>query len=92
MRETIYRVLRTLVQMVAGGGLTVLVDQIVTDVPASYAVYIVIGFGIVVGLCQNLLEEMKAIPALLKSTTSVQADPAKLPPEVDRSTWGINRG
>jgi hypothetical protein len=92
MRETIYRVLRTLVQMVAGGGLAALTDQIVTDIPASYAPYAVIGYGLLVGVAQNLLEEMNAIPALLKSTTSVQADPAKLPPEVDRSQWGINRG
>jgi hypothetical protein len=91
MRDTIYRVLRTLVQMVAGGGLTVLVDQLVTDVPASYAPYVLIGFTLAVGVAQNLLEEMGPLPALMKSTTSVQADPAKLPPEVDRSQWGINR-
>lgn len=57
MNTTTRRFLRTLLQLIAGGALTALVDQLATDVPASLAPYLVIGFTLLVTLAQNTLED-----------------------------------
>lgn len=57
MNTTTRRFLRTLLQLIAGGGLTALVDQLALDIPTTYAPYLVIAFTLLVTLTQNLLED-----------------------------------
>ena len=52
-RDSLYRVLRTLVQFVAGGGLALLTNQLVQDLSAAYVPYLTIGYTILVCLCQR---------------------------------------
>lgn len=76
MSDAIRRPLRTLIQMIASGGLTILVNQLAEDVPTSYTPYILIGFTILVGFCQNWLEDNKGLPAIFKATASDGQNPA----------------
>ena len=94
---------RTLVQFIAGGGLTVLIDQFVKDIPDRYDAYVIIGAGALVALCQNYAEDAGWIPAIGKGTPSAGADPVPEPAknwldaEIERSLnvppeqHGINR-
>lgn len=65
MNDHLSRILRTLVQLAAGGALTALFDQIVTDVPPSLAPYLALIFTLVVTVCQNVAEENNWIPIVL---------------------------
>lgn len=75
MPDSIRRPLRTLVQLVAAGGLTALVNQLVIDLPAQYAVYVTIGFTLLVSFAQNYCEDAGWIPAVGKATASSGANP-----------------
>jgi hypothetical protein len=75
MSDAQRRVIRTFLQMVAAGGLTALVDQLATDVPATYAPYILIGFTLLVSFAQNWLEDNTNMPAVLKSSASSGQNP-----------------
>lgn len=61
MSDTLVRILRSIAQLIVGGALTGLVDQVVTDVPGSYAPYVALGFTLLVVLVQNLSEEFNLI-------------------------------
>lgn len=51
------RILRTIAQLIAGGLLYGLSEQIATDVPAAYAPYVVLISTLIVSVSQNLLED-----------------------------------
>ena len=65
MTDHFSRILRTLIQLAAGGALTALFDQIVTDVPLSVAPYLALIFTLIVTVAQNTAEEMGLIPIVL---------------------------
>ena len=73
------RGLRTLVQFIAGGGLTVLVDQLIIDIPDRYDAYVIIVAGALASVCQNYAEDAGWIPAIGKGTPSAGADPMPEP-------------
>jgi hypothetical protein len=58
MNETTSRILRTLAQLIAGGLLTALFEQVASDVSSSYAPYVLIASTLLVTICQNIVEEM----------------------------------
>lgn len=66
MPDSLARVLRTLIQLLAAGGFTALFEQIARDVPAAYTPYILIIATLAVTAAQNGLEQAGVIPALLK--------------------------
>lgn len=66
MQDWIARILRTLGQMIAGGGFTLLFDQLVHDIDPRYAPYVALGATLFVTFVQNLLEDAKVIPTLMK--------------------------
>lgn len=70
---------RTLIQFVAGGGLTLLFDQVVADVPDRYDFYVLFLAGTLVSLAQNYCEDHGWIPALLKGRASSGVDPVPDP-------------
>jgi hypothetical protein len=51
------RVLRTIVQLIAAGTLTVLVEQVARDVPAQYTPYILMIWMVIVTAAQNGVEQ-----------------------------------
>ena len=57
--QTRTRVARTLLQLIVGGGLYALTQQLAKDVPQAYAPYLVIFYTLLVALAQNLIEDMK---------------------------------
>lgn len=57
MNETKNRVIRTFFQLVAGGGLTALINQVAKDIPTAYVPYLLIGSTLLVTLVQNVLED-----------------------------------
>jgi hypothetical protein len=60
------RFVRTLLQLAAGGGLTIFVDQVVKDIPDKYDWYVIFGATLVANAAQNVCEEMGWIPKLFK--------------------------
>jgi hypothetical protein len=54
--DTAARILRTLLQLLAGGAFTALFDQIVTDVPVHVAPYLALIFTLLVTVAQNSIE------------------------------------
>ena len=65
MNEATSRIIRTLIQLGAGGALTALFDQIVTDVPSGIAPYVALMFTLFVTEAQNTAEENGWIPIIL---------------------------
>lgn len=74
MNDSVARVLRTLAQLIAGGGLTLLFDQFAKDVPTRYAPYVVLGATLLVSVCQNLVEEWKGTGVLRQSSPPAAKD------------------
>lgn len=56
MNDSLARVTRTLIQLVAAGGLYALTQQVADDVPTRYAPYVLLGYTLLVTLAQNLVE------------------------------------
>lgn len=81
MSDPLRRAIRTLMQLVVGGGLTALVNQLAGDVPTKYAPYILIGFTLLVAFCQNWLEDNTAFPAVLKAQASSGQNPVTVDPK-----------
>jgi hypothetical protein len=75
MNDAFRRVARTLIQLIAGGGLAWLTDQLAADLDSQYVPYLVGGYTLLVGLCQNLLEDNTAFPAILKAPPSAGQNP-----------------
>jgi len=57
--DAFWRVVRSLLQLIAGGGLTVLFTQIVKDTPDQYDPYIWMVNTLIVVIAQNALEAWK---------------------------------
>lgn len=66
MNETTQRVIRTLLQLIVGGGLTWLTDQLAKDLPTAYVPYMLGAYTVVVVLAQNYLEETGKIRKVFK--------------------------
>ena len=87
------RAVRTLLQLIAGGGLAWLTDQLAVDLPAQYVPYVVGGYTVLVTLAQNALEDMGAMKPILKDKPSGgegSSTPPEPEPEVDWTkpeTW-----
>jgi hypothetical protein len=64
--DSVARVLRTLIQLLAAGGFTALFEQIARDVPPGYTPYILILATLLVTAAQNGLEQAGVIPAFLR--------------------------
>lgn len=58
MNDSTRRIVRTLLQIVAGGSCTALFLQIAKDVPESYAPYIVLLSTALVAVAQIVVEEL----------------------------------
>ncbi len=69
MSDAVSRAVRTLAQMLVGGGFAALFTQIVKDVPPQYGVYLSIFFTLLVSFVQNVLEDKGAIPTILGKAT-----------------------
>jgi hypothetical protein len=65
-REVYQRALRTLIQLIAAGGLTALTDQLASDMPAHVAPYLVILYAFVVSWAQNFIESKHPELTILK--------------------------
>ena len=72
MPDSVARILRTLLQLLAGGAFTVIFDQIVRDVPSSYQPYLVAIFTLLVTTAQNAVEQ-KTGHAILKPSNQAVA-------------------
>ena len=82
MNDATRRAVRTLLQMIAAGGLTALVNQFATDVPARYAPYVLVGFTLLTSYAQNYAEDAGWVPSVLKSQASSGANPITHDPAV----------
>lgn len=75
MTDPIRRALRTLVQFVAAGGLTALVDEVAADLYGSAKAAVFMLAALLVTYAQNELEDRGAIPAIGKAPASDGANP-----------------
>ncbi len=66
MTDGTKRIIRTVLQMVAGGALFALTDQIATDLPGQYAPYIILGYTLLVTAVQNVVESLDGVTPILK--------------------------
>lgn len=66
MNEASKRVVRTLVQLVAGGGLTGLVAALTTGLSQQETAVVMAGMTLVVTFCQNYAEDAGWVRPLLK--------------------------
>jgi len=66
MNDSVARILRTIIQLAAGGTFTALFLQVAKDVPESYAPYIALISTLVVTICQNVAEEEGWVRPMLK--------------------------
>ena len=57
--QTRTRIVRTVLQLVAGGLLYGLTEQLAKDIPARYAPYLILGYTLLVTVAQNVLEDMR---------------------------------
>lgn len=81
MSDAVRRALRTLMQLIAAGGLTALVDQLSHDLPTRYVPYVLIGMTLLVSFAQNWLEDNTGMPAILKATPSAGQNPVTQDPK-----------
>ena len=58
MNDSTRRIIRGLLQLVAGGGLGALFMQIAKDVPDGYAPYVVMGSAAIAMVAQIIVEEL----------------------------------
>jgi len=65
--DALKRAIRTLIQLVAAGGLTAVVNTFADGLTASQATLVLAGWGFVVSWAQNALENRGTIPAVLKA-------------------------
>ncbi len=64
----VQRALRTVLQLIAAGGLTALVNTLAGGLSPSVAALILMAWGVVVSFAQNYLEDKGAVPAILKDS------------------------
>jgi hypothetical protein len=69
MRASLHRgyrkALRTVIQLVAAGGLTAAVNQIADGLAPNTKVYVIAGWTVLLALAQNTLETAGKVPVLL---------------------------
>ena len=70
MPDWFARILRTLIQMLAGGAFTALFEQAAKDVPPNITPYVLIISTLIVAAAQNALEEAGLLKPLLKPADS----------------------
>lgn len=70
---------RTALQLIAGGGLTELTEEVVGGLDGTARALAVLGFAFVVSWAQNELEDHDVIPALFKAPASDGANPVPDP-------------
>lgn len=75
MNRTLSRFLRTLLQLVAAGGLTAVVDAVADLAPNAKPVVLAVS-ALVVTLAQNLLEASGRVPTILEDAHARKAPPA----------------
>lgn len=63
----IERAIRSLIQLIAAGGLTALVNTLAGGLSPSVATIVLMVWGVVVSWAQNALEDAGTIPKVLKS-------------------------
>ena len=73
--QSLRRILRTAIQLIAGGALYGLTQQIAGDIDDTYAPYVILGYTFLVNICQNLLEDTTDIPAVFKGDASGAKNP-----------------
>lgn len=66
MNDAVKRALRTAGQLVASGGLTLLVDKFAGGLDPEVAVLVLAGWQVVVTYLHNLLEDKGVVPPVLK--------------------------
>lgn len=70
MPDWFARILRTLIQMLAGGAFTALFEQVARDVPTNVTPYVLIISTLIVAAAQNALEEAGLLKPILKPADS----------------------
>jgi hypothetical protein len=70
MTDTVNRALRTLMQLIAGGGLTALVGMLLDGLSPEAAAFTTVITTFLVTFAQNWLEEHSVIPTVLKPQPS----------------------
>lgn len=78
-RDSLRRAFRGLLQLIAGGGLATLFEEATGGWDGSAKAAAVVGFTFLVTWAQNELEDIGAIPAVLKAPASDGADPIPEP-------------
>jgi hypothetical protein len=73
MPDWVARIVRTIIQLIAGGAFAQLFLQVAQDVPEKYAPYIALGSVLLVNACQNLVENATG-KALLKPANAQHAE------------------
>lgn len=76
MNRTLSRLLRTLLQLVAAGGLTALVNAIADGLGPNAKAIVLAGSALVVVAAQNLLESAGAIGTVFEDAHARKAPPA----------------
>jgi ABC-type proline/glycine betaine transport system permease subunit len=76
MNRTISRGLRTLLQLVAAGGLTALIVAIAEGLPPNVKAIVLAGSALAVTLAQNFLEAHGKLPTILEDAHARKAPPA----------------
>lgn len=80
MNDPLRRGLRTLIQLVAGGGLTELLNALVVEMDPTVKLGVAIVATFLVTWAQNLLEDAGTIPSVWKAQASSGADPLTVDP------------
>ncbi len=75
MNRTVSRGLRTLLQLIAAGGLTALVNGIADGLPGNVKAIVLAASALAVTLAQNLLESHGTIPPVLETPHARKAPP-----------------
>lgn len=66
MTDAAQRIIRTLLQLAAGGAFTALFLQVAKDVPVQYAPYVALFSTLLVTIAQNVAEDEGWIAPILK--------------------------
>lgn len=76
MSDAKSRILRTVLQLIAGGALTALTEQLATDMPAAYAPYLLIGYTLLVTAVQNYAEDAGLMKPVAKKASGGDTEAA----------------
>ena len=77
MNDSLARVVRTILQLIAAGGLYAITQQIADDVPDRYAPYVLLGYTLLVAIAQNIIEQASGKGILRPDSPPA---PANVPP------------